>query len=661
MVRRLAAAAVALPLLLLPAAARGETGEIVIRYEHDAGPADRAASRERAGVRAQRGLDGPALQRVRTDDVAAALRRLADDPAVRWAAPPRTVRLRSIPNDPRFADQWPLRNTGRAFGLTLTPGADGRFVEAWADEPGSAGTRVGVVDSGYAVSNDLLQARWVNDGEVAGNGVDDDGNGYVDDRYGWSASSGDGDVADRDGHGTEVASIIGAQRGNGVAIAGAAQVTVVPARVFGDGETTTFDLVDSGSRYVANQGARVVNLSLGTLAPASRPVPDPWPWAADVEIFRDFPEVLFVVAAGNDGVHLPTSPELSFPCELPVANILCVGASTGADTRAGFSNHGVGSVDLMAPGTDIAAVGPGGGVARVNGTSFAAPLASAAAALVATRRPDLGGAGLRAATLDGAAVGALASSAAGGRRLDAQRALAFAGAVPRTAARPTVAGTPRAGAELIATAPAFDGPAGVLEYRWDRCRPSGACTRVSGAYDRRYTPAADDVGAQLRVTVVAHGPAGTTFSRSVPSAPVDGPPAATFPPGVFVAPPSAAPPVAAPGVASSTQVPAPARPGASASDAIVALPALLRLRGTNPVVRVRCVRPLGCRRTRVSLWRRGTLLARGRLELARGSGTVRLVATAAGRRLRGRWPGRVTVEVEVAGTLQRDLVRVRRT
>jgi subtilisin family serine protease len=209
---------------------------------------------------------------------------------------------------------------------------------------------VAVMDTGVAYDHpDLAPNMWVNTGEVAGNGVDDDANGYVDDRRGWDAVAGDPDPRDEQGHGTHVAGTIGARGNNDLAGAGTTDVTgvawnvrLMPIRVLDEvGRGTNADLIEA-IEYARANGARIANLSLSS-----------WNFSAALrDVIEASPNITFVAAAGNDSAEL-TDAAVTYPCVFPSANIICVAATDNRDRLAPFSNYGAVSVDLAAPGVNV--------------------------------------------------------------------------------------------------------------------------------------------------------------------------------------------------------------------------------------------------------------------------------------------------------------------
>lgn len=355
--------------------ARERTAEVIVQFDPGAGPTVRRLARERADVELGRTLLLPRAQVVRVEgDVDAAVARLERQPGVRLAVPNLTVRAQAAaPNDPRFGELWGLRNVGQTVGgITGVPGADVNVLAAW-DATRGAGQVVAVVDTGVALTHpDIAPNLWTNPGEIPDNGVDDDGNGLVDDVHGYDFAartvdtSGskpvtlrtpDADPDDFDGHGTHVAGTVAAVADNGIGVAGVApeaKVMVVRA-LDGNGEGTIADVAE-GIAYAARQGATVINLSLGVT-----PAPEERAGAAQllglaIELAAARGAVV-VAAAGNDAHDNDVEP--TYPCALRHANLICVAAidATGAFDAA-YSNHGATTVDVAAPGTHVLSAVP---------------------------------------------------------------------------------------------------------------------------------------------------------------------------------------------------------------------------------------------------------------------------------------------------------------
>lgn len=240
---------------------------------------------------------------------------------------------------------------------------------------------VAVVDSGVDLRHrDLKQNLWTNPGEIAWNGVDDDGNGFVDDVHGADIVDGDGDPTDVDGHGTHVAGIIAARGNNRRGVSGVAwRARIMPVRVLGGTNSGTTGGLAAGIRYAVRMGARVINVS------ANSPSADPAVDAAIAE--ADRAGALVVAAAGNVGADLAAHP--SFPACSGAGNLIAVASAGHLRTLSAFSSYGGGCVDLTAPGEDIVSTRKGGGYEVRTGTSMAAPQVAGAAVLLLSARPEL--------------------------------------------------------------------------------------------------------------------------------------------------------------------------------------------------------------------------------------------------------------------------------
>jgi subtilisin family serine protease len=331
--------------------------EVLVRFRAGTSASERGRVAREAGVTLLSGAAPPGVRVARTaagDSPAEAAAHLRDEPEVAWAEPNRIRHAAGVPNDPLFPQLWAQRNVGQDVnGRAGIDGADADAVPAWdmaaawlADHPAAGAPIVAVVDTGVAYAHpDLAGAIAVNAGESGGgketNGIDDDGNGLVDDWHGWDWVDGDNDPFDPDGHGTHVAGAIAARAGDGYGVSGMdAWARILPLRVLGPAGGTDAVVADAFD-YAASMGARVVNASLSGDGPSM----------ALESAIAAHPGVLFVVAAGNDSLDVDATPQ--YPCAAPQANVICVAATDQDDVLASFSNHGAASVDLAAPGTNI--------------------------------------------------------------------------------------------------------------------------------------------------------------------------------------------------------------------------------------------------------------------------------------------------------------------
>jgi subtilisin family serine protease len=312
-------------------------------------------------------------------------------PGVDYAEPNYRLKAEFVPNDPLYAAQrW-------YYNLIEAP-------QAWDVEQGKPSVIVAVLDSGVDITHpDLRDRIWRNPGEGVPNGIDEDGNGCVDDVYGCDfvdpvdadpscglhSASPSNDVADDSGHGTFVAGIIGATGSNGMGVIGGAPgVTLLPVKVLDcTGAGTTADAA-AGILYAARMGAQVINLSFGGAEPSMTLQ------EAIVTATGTFGAVV-VAASGNQGAHGVTYPAR-------YRQVIAVGASDrdSPDDRASFSNWGP-EVDVVAPGVDLVSTVPqalcdgrwscpaGQPYALASGTSFAAAQVAALAAIIRSHSPAL--------------------------------------------------------------------------------------------------------------------------------------------------------------------------------------------------------------------------------------------------------------------------------
>ncbi len=288
----------------------------------------------------------------------------------------------AAPNDTQFTALWGLNNMGQTGGAI---DADIDAPEAWNSFTGSPNMVVADIDTGLDMTHpDIAANVYTNPGEVPGNGVDDDGNGFVDDVHGWDFAHNDNDPSDTDvtclGHGTHTAGTIGAVGNNGVGVTGVNwQVQIMPLKIFrtfgGGCSASTTDVI-MAINYAASMGVRVSNNSYGS--------------SASSKFEKDAigaSRSLFVAAAGNSGQDTDTFPE--YPAAYDLPNIISVAATDHNDSLAAFSNFAMASVDLGAPGVAILSTTPGNTYSSMSGTSMSTPYVTGVATLLMAKDPTL--------------------------------------------------------------------------------------------------------------------------------------------------------------------------------------------------------------------------------------------------------------------------------
>jgi subtilisin family serine protease len=245
-----------------------------------------------------------------------------------------------IPNDPYLTDQWALQSIS--------------LPKAWDFAQECPEIIIAVIDTGLDyVHPDLSENIWVNTAEKNGTpGVDDDGNGFIDDVYGWDFADGDATPLDVFRHGTHVAGIIGAKGNNEEGVAGVCWTAKLMAlKVQADGAEEMDDLaIINALEYAMDQGARVVNCSFGGEASSQ----------IESDAFAELQTagILTVCASGNDGKDIDGANQATYPASYAFENILTVAASNQTGSLAYFSNYGLSSVDIMAPGAGIMSTMP---------------------------------------------------------------------------------------------------------------------------------------------------------------------------------------------------------------------------------------------------------------------------------------------------------------
>lgn len=362
--------------------------EVIVQFNRTATPSRRDAAIAARGARVVRRLERIGVDRVklrggqRLDVEIAALKSNPDVVAVQ----PNFIReVSAAPNDPYWTG-------GNLWGLQKI-----QMLSAWALSTGTREIVVANLDTGVNYNHpDLTANMWRNPGEVAGNGVDDDRNGYVDDVYGIDTYNDDSDPMDDHGHGTHTAGTIGATGNNGVGVVGVNwNVQILPCKFIGSGGTgTDFGAIEC-FEYITALKQRGVNIrvssnSWGNPRDTSLPFPQAMKDAIDD---AGASGIVNVFAAGNQGTNIDSNP--FDPAAFTSPSIVSVAASDSADQRASYSNFGATSVDLAAPGSSILST-RGTGYSSSSGTSMAAPHVAGAAALLAGYKPTLTVAGIKA-------------------------------------------------------------------------------------------------------------------------------------------------------------------------------------------------------------------------------------------------------------------------
>lgn len=315
-----------------------------------------------------------------------ALNALSRLPFVELAEPDYV--LRPLTNDTFYNLLYAINNTGQSVaGVTGTPDADMDVAEAWGITTGDPNLVIAVLDDGVEYTHpDLNDNMWVNPGEVQGDGIDNDGNGYVDDIYGYDFFADDSDPYDDNnpstgdgGHGTHVAGTICAEGNNGQGVVGVVhQCKIMALRFLGPNGGATSDAVRA-INYAVAKGVKLSNNSWGGGGYSST-------------LYNAINSAgqqghLFVAAAGNAGSN--NDSLASYPASYNLSNIISVAATDNRDRLAGFSNYGVSSVDIAAPGVDIAS-STWGSYYYFDGTSMATPNVTGVAALILSQHPTWG-------------------------------------------------------------------------------------------------------------------------------------------------------------------------------------------------------------------------------------------------------------------------------
>jgi len=309
------------------------------------------------------------------------LSRLRNNPRIEYVEPNYIIKMDQAPNDPYFPDKmWALNQI--------------YAVEAWAIHQSKTKVIIAIIDTGVDYTHpDLAPNMWINIGEIPGNQIDDDKNGYIDDVYGYDFINGTNDPIDENFHGTHCAGIIAAVANNGIGIAGVTGSAQIMALKFQEAGYGTMAAAISAIEYARGMGAKIINAS--------------WGWEAKGQALKEAIEkakeegILVIASAGNRQEDIDERPH--YPASYDSDNIISVAATDLNDELAlfdfGGSNYGHNSVDLGAPGLNIYSTVPKtidsfecsyqGCYTAQSGTSMATPYVTGVAALLWSFQPEL--------------------------------------------------------------------------------------------------------------------------------------------------------------------------------------------------------------------------------------------------------------------------------
>ena len=438
-------------------------GEILVKYKKTASRAQKAAARATVKARLERqfGFINVEHQVVTGMTTERAIELLRKDKNVLYAEPNYEIHADVAPNDPRFPEMYGLRNTGQTGG---TPGADIKATQAWDLFTGDPNILIGVIDTGVDYNHpDLAANVWTNPGEIPGNNIDDDGNGYVDDVHGYDFANNDGDPFDDNGHGTHVSGTIAAVGNNNTGVVGVnwrAKIVGIKFLSGGGGGSTAAAI--AGIQYAIAVGVRLTSNSWGGAGFSQA--------LLDAINEAGVAGQLFIAASGNSSVNTDLSPH--YPSAYDSPYIIAVAATDNRDNLASFSNFGATTVDIAAPGVNILSTLPGSAYGALSGTSMAAPHVSGVVALTWGRFPAISNLQVKNLILAAADVKAsLAGKCATGGRLNAFMSIAEPDSTP-----------PGSIGDLVTTDPGSN----TMGLHWTATGDDGSSGRAS-RYEIRYS------------------------------------------------------------------------------------------------------------------------------------------------------------------------------
>ena len=354
-------------------------GGLLVKFKSSASAEAKQKVHDKHGSKVVKDFSALRIQHIKLKDDASfieAIGRYQSEPEVEYVEPNYRVVNEDFPNDPRFNELWGLFNTGQTGG---TAGADINAPSAWSITTGNSNVVVAVIDSGVDYTHkDLAANMWINQAEYNGvTGVDDDGNGYVDDIYGINVLNQTGKPMDDNGHGTHVSGIIGAVGNNSVGVVGVNWgVKMLACKFLNSNGVGFVDGAIECLQYVRTLKDKGVNIIATNNS-----------WGSDgysqalYDAIKAQKDIIFSASAGNKQIDL-TGPLSHYPAKFYLPNIVAAAATDKNDAKAWFSNFGRRTVHVGAPGDYILSTIPGNNYDFMVGTSMATAHVTGLAALI---------------------------------------------------------------------------------------------------------------------------------------------------------------------------------------------------------------------------------------------------------------------------------------
>lgn len=312
------------------------------------------------------------------ENVIETIEKLKNMPNVEYAEPNYNVYEFSEPNDTFYQN-------GKQAVLDLIGAKN-----LWDFDIDCSNVTVGVMDSGIQTNHeDLIDNMWVNTGEIAGDGIDNDGNGYIDDIYGWNCGDNNGDVSYVSNHGVHVAGIVSAVTDNSKGVASIARnAKIASLKIFNSSGKSTLSYIIAGINYAQKNNINIINCSFGGIGWGSTSV------NTIKSAMVSVPDMFFVIAAGNVATSTPEANNdkvAVYPSQLTkdLDNVISVANTTSSDVLSSTSHYGATSVDIAAPGTSIYSTIPTSSYGTMSGTSMATPMVASTVAVMRAVKPNI--------------------------------------------------------------------------------------------------------------------------------------------------------------------------------------------------------------------------------------------------------------------------------